>query len=610
MVHSSSLSKYIQESIITIRNDRFVIPVKEEFRSQIKGLIHDVSNGGSTVFIEPTSIFDMNNELNNLKIEEELEIEKVLKNLSSLFYEYTDELKKDVSLIGNLDFIFAKAKYSKKLNAITPKINSNKEINLINARHPLIDSNQVVPISINIGKDFNVLVITGPNTGGKTVALKTIGLLELMACSGLNIPADQNSSIYIFDNIFADIGDNQSIIDSLSTFSSHMLNLVKITNNVTTNSLVLVDELGSGTDPIEGASLAISILDYLEKKGAIIVATTHYQELKKYALVSSNFENASVEFDIETLSPTYKLLIGVPGKSNAFEISKKLGLDYNIIKNAKESLSAENIAFEEVLKKTFDNNKKIEESKIAIEEKLKNISNTEESLQHELNITKQKCKEIISNSKVEARNLLLDTKEEISDIIKNANSLNNNSKDLQNLRNRLNDDIKGLGNPSSAFVQESTSNLTKEDFHIDDNVFVTTLNQPGIVISNVSKDDEVQVQIGSIKTTVHISCLKKLEPKPSKKQVVVNKSYSKTMQASSKLNIIGLNVEEALPLVDKFLDDCSLAKINTTQIVHGKGSGKLRQGVHNYLKKNPHVKSFRVGTFGEGEMGVTIVEVN
>ena len=312
IIHSSSYSKYIQEPIVTIRNERFVIPVKEEYRSQIKGFVHDISNAGSTIFIEPISVFEMNNELNSLKKEEELEIKQILTDLSSLFYPYCEELALDVDIISKLDFIFAKAKFSKSIQAITPVINNKKEIHLKNARHPFIDKDKVVPISVDLGSDYSVLLITGPNTGGKTVTLKTVGLLTCMACSGLNIPCDENSSIYVFDNIFADIGDDQSISDSLSTFSSHILNMVEITKSATKDSLILVDELGSGTDPSEGSLLAISLLDYFKQIGSLIIATTHYPELKQYALVTDGFKNASVEFDISTLTPTYKLLVGIP----------------------------------------------------------------------------------------------------------------------------------------------------------------------------------------------------------------------------------------------------------------------------------------------------------
>ena len=358
-IHSSSYSKYVQQNIITIRNDRFVIPIKEEYRSQIKGFVHDISSSGSTVFIEPISVFELNNEIANLKIEENIEIEKILQELSKLFYPYVEEIKIDIECIAKLDFLFAKAKYSKQIQGITPLINENKELILKNAKHPLIDLDIAVPISLTLGNTFSTLVITGPNTGGKTVTLKTIGLLTAMACSGLNIPADEKSSIYVFDKIFADIGDDQSISDSLSTFSSHIINIVDIVNNSTENSLILVDELGSGTDPIEGASLAISILEHFKNNESLTVATTHYQELKKYALVTDGFENASVEFDISTLSPTYNLLIGVPGKSNAFEISTKLGLPENIIKMAKLNLNKKEANFEELLKTIYDNKSKI-----------------------------------------------------------------------------------------------------------------------------------------------------------------------------------------------------------------------------------------------------------
>ena len=367
ILHSSTYAKYVQESLVTIRNERFVIPIKEEYRSQIKGFIHDISNAGSTVFIEPISVFEKNNELNRLKKEEELEIERILQELTKLFFPYVEELSLDIRLIGELDFIFAKAKFSKSLQATTPLINCKKELHLKNARHPLIAPEKIVPISLDLGSNFNTLVITGPNTGGKTVTLKTVGLLTCMACSGLNIPCDENSSIYVFDNIFADIGDNQSISNSLSTFSSHMSNIVEITKQATENSLILVDELGSGTDPLEGANLAISILDYFQAIGSLTIATTHYQELKQYALVSDGFENASVEFDISTLTPTYKLLVGIPGKSNAFEISQKLGLHDAIIEKAKSMMTSSQIDIENLLKSIYDNKASIEKVEISQE---------------------------------------------------------------------------------------------------------------------------------------------------------------------------------------------------------------------------------------------------
>lgn len=614
LIHSSSTSKYIQENIVTIRNDRFVIPVKEEYRLQIKGFVHDVSNAGSTVFIEPIAVFEMNNELSKLKIEEELEIEKILIELTKLFYPYTLELERNVELIGKLDFIFAKAKYSKSIKATTPIINTKKEIHLKNARHPLIESSKVVPISLDLGEKFGVLLITGPNTGGKTVTLKTVGLLTCMACSGLNIPCDENSSIYVFDNIFADIGDDQSISDSLSTFSSHMLNIVEITKNATKNSLILVDELGSGTDPLEGANLAISILDYFKSVGSLVIATTHYQELKQYALITDGFKNASVEFDISTLSPTYKLLVGIPGKSNAFEISKKLGLDEKIIEKAKSHMNSSQIDIENLLKNIYDNKSLIEKEKTEIQEELLKVSNLRKSLEKDNKDLQKQELNIINNAKMQARNILLDAKEEANDIIKQMNSVDSSNK-LDNLRNKLNNKIKDI-KIQNVVKNNEIKAISPEDIKQNMEVFVTTLEKEGIVIStHVSKSNEVQVQVGNLKTNVKISDLampKRSTSTQKNKKDNNNSSYtsiSKSRTAKTEINVIGLNVEEAVFVVDKFLDDCSLAKLQTVRIVHGKGTGKLREGIHKFLKKHPHVKSYRIGTYGEGEMGVTVVEI-
>ena len=612
MIHSSTYSKYIQENIVTIRNDRFVIPVKEEYRSQIKGFVHDISNAGSTIFIEPLSVFEMNNELNQLKIDETFEIQKILKDLSSLFYPYVEELKLDSCLIGKLDFIFAKAKFSKALNAITPIINDKKEINLVNARHPLIDKDKVVPISLNIGNEFSVLLITGPNTGGKTVTLKTVGLLSCMACSGLNIPADEKSSIYVFDEIFTDIGDDQSISDSLSTFSSHMTNIVEITKKVTENSLVLVDELGSGTDPVEGANLAISILDYFKNCNCITIATTHYQELKQYALVTKGFENASVEFDINTLSPTYKLLVGIPGKSNAFAISKKLGLSNNIIDKAKSLMSTNEINIEELLKNIYDDKSLIEKEKIEIEKQLNQITLLKKSLEHDNSLLKKQEKDLIDNAKIKARNILLDAKEEASEIIKQLNQ-STDLKKVDNLRNQLNNKIKDIQINNNEHELNNKNSIKPEELHLNMEVYVSNFKQNGIIVSHVTKSNEVQVQIGNIKTNVNINFLEKISDSKQKQNVsTFDSNYtkiSKSQNIKSEINVIGLNVEEATFVVDKFLDDCSLAKLQTARIVHGKGTGKLRNGIHTFLKKHPHVKSFRLGTYGEGEMGVTVVEL-
>ena len=617
LIHSSSYSKYIQENIVTIRNDRFVIPVKEEYRSQVKGFIHDISNAGSTLFIEPISVFEMNNKLNSLKIEEELEIEKILLELSTLFFPYTNELEKDIVLIGKLDFIFAKAKYSKSIKATTPIVNTKKEIHLKNARHPLINPEKIVPISLSLGDDFSVLLITGPNTGGKTVTLKTVGLLTCMACSGLNIPCDENSSIYVFDNIFADIGDDQSISDSLSTFSSHMLNIIEITQNATQDSLILVDELGSGTDPLEGAHLAISILDHFKSNGSLTIATTHYQELKQYALVTKGFKNASVEFDISTLSPTYKLLVGIPGKSNAFEISKKLGLSEAIISKAKSQMNSSEVDIENLLKSIYDDKSLIETEKAEIQEELSKVKTLRKSLEKDNKDLQFQEQNIINNAKIQARNILLDAKEEANDIIKQMNEISN-SKDLDNLRNKLNTKIKDIKLTNSSSISKEPNSININDVKQNVEVFVTTLGQKGIIVSShVSKSNEVQVQIGSLKTNINIKYLEKVSytnnssnSKNSKNNGITSySSISKSRTAKTEINVIGMTVEEAIFVVDKFLDDCSLAKLQSARIVHGKGTGKLRDGIHKFLKNHPHVKSYRMGTFGEGEMGVTVVEI-
>ena len=607
MIHSSSFSKYVQENLVTIRNDRFVIPIKEEYRSQVKGFVHDVSNAGSTLFIEPISIFELNNEINQLRLEEEVEIEKILQQLTSLFYPYIEEVKADVKVISTLDFIFAKAQYSKAISGITPAINIKKEIHLINARHPLIDKNKVVPISIELGKDFSTLLITGPNTGGKTVTLKTVGLLTCMACSGLNIPADEKSSIFVFEHIFADIGDDQSIADSLSTFSSHMTNIVDITKHANENSLILVDELGSGTDPVEGANLAISILDYFKTLGSLTIATTHYQELKKYAMTTSGFENASVEFDVETLSPTYKLLIGVPGKSNAFEISQKLGLNISIIQKAKKLMSSNDITFEELLKNIYDDKQIVEKEKEKIIAESNQINMLKEKLQRE-NLEKEKQeKEIINNAKIKARNILLEAKEDANEIIKELSDAKD-SKEIHTLRNTLNDKIKNIHLEQT--ISENTSNtnsLSKEDIKPGKEVFVTSFNQNGIILSHVSRNNEVQVQIGSMKINVKLHVLQNPKNTHTSKNMHTSSHISKSKHINPEINVIGMNVEEANFVIDKFLDDCAIAKLETVRIIHGKGTGKLKNGIHQFLKTNSHVKSFRLGTFGEGEMGVTVV---
>ncbi len=617
-IHSSSYSKYIMEPIVTIRNDRYVIPIKVEYKDNVKGFIHDISYSGSTVFIEPISIFEQNNKVHNIQLEENIEIEKILKDLSNLIFPITSNLKNNLNLIGNIDLIFAKAKFSNTYDGIEPILNEEKFIFLKDARHPLIDKKNVVPIDIELGKKYNSLIITGPNTGGKTVTLKTVGLLCLMSYCGLHIPASENSSIFVFDNIFADIGDEQSIQESLSTFSSHMTNIVEIYNLATPKSLILVDELGSGTDPIQGANLAISILEYFYKLGVLTLATTHYQELKNYALVTDGFENASSEFDIESLKPTYKLIIGVPGKSNAFAITKRLGMPDSILNRAQELMNDEHISVEELIKNIYDDKLEIEKEK----NKIKQNSNQIEMLRKNFNTKnielETKENDIIEKAKSQAREILLNAKKEASEIIASLNELRNMSntnalKEANSIRNKLNNDIKDIS--SGTNVENSSNDLPKiENITIGMNVLVKTLNQNGTVLSLPNKSNEVQVQIGSMKMNVKLDKLLpvKINKTSNKNNSFSSKSFNnnlKSKTAVTEINVIGQTVEEAIFVVDKFLDDSALANLSTVRIVHGKGTGKLRQGIHNFLKSNSHVKSFRLGTFGEGETGVTVVEL-
>ena len=608
IIHSSSYSKYLMEPIVTIRNDRFVIPLKQEYRNMIKGFIHDISSSGSTVYIEPLAIFEINNEINNLKIEENIEIEKILQNLSILLYKYTNELKNNVILIGKLDVLSAKVLYSKSIDGIKPTLNTQKYINLIAARHPLIDKNNVVPINIALGKNFNSLIITGPNTGGKTVSLKTTGLLLLMAYTGLYIPCNENSSICVFKNIFADIGDEQSISESLSTFSSHMTNIINITNNANENSLILLDELGSGTDPIEGANLAISILNYFYNMGCLVISTTHYQELKNYALFTEGFENASSEFDIENLRPTYKLLIGIPGKSNAFAISQKLGLKQEILDNAYSLLKDDNIHIEDILKNIYDNKIQIEYEKQEIDKNLMQIQNLRKELEKENKDVKQKEQELIENAELEAREIILTAKDEVNEIIKKLNNINGDLKTANNLRNTLNDKLKQFD-----VKKIENGNLEKKDIQLGMLVEVIPFNATGTVISLPNKSNEVQIQIGNTKMNISLSNLNKTKKTLTNENFSTTKvnrnNGSKSKYISPEINVIGQNVDEAIYIIDKYLDDCTISNISPIRIVHGKGTGKLREGIHAFLKKHPHVKSFRLGTFGEGEMGVTVVEL-
>jgi len=602
-------SKYLQEPIITVRNNRFVIPVKDEYRQEIKGFVHDISSSGSTIFIEPISVFDLNNDLSNLKNEENLEIEKILQKLSSLFFEITDSIKNDINLIGIIDFIFAKAKYSNSINASQPTIGNEKFINLIDAWHPLLDQNSAIKNTISIGNNYTSLIITGPNTGGKTVTLKTAGLLCLMALSGLHIPAKENSYIYFFDNIFTDIGDEQSISASLSTFSSHMSNISYILEETTKDSFVLLDELGSGTDPLEGSALAISILEYLHSIGTVTLATTHYPELKQYALITNGFMNASVEFNVDTLSPTYKLLIGVPGTSNAFAISKKLGISETILSRAKEFINNDNIHIEDLLTSIYKDKKIIEEEKKEIEENYLKSKILKENLENELSSLNSSKKSYIDEAKSKAKEILLSAKEDANDLIKQIEK-SNNTKSANEIRNTINKKIDKL-----SIKKEETKKISLKlsDLTIGMEVFIPSISQTGTILS-ASKESNIQVQLPLGKMFFNINQLELSNNTSTTNNTNTKKDYSKNREfkpkaISSEINVIGQNVDEACFLIDKYLDNCYLSGLNNTRIVHGKGTGALRDGIHKFLKTHPHVKSFRIGTFGEGEMGVTIVEL-
>ena len=599
-------SKYLQEPIITLRQNRFVVPVKAEYQSEIKGFIHDISASGSTVFIEPLSVFELNNQLSELHNQENIEIEKILQKLSSLFFEIVDELENNYNLIGLIDFIFAKAKYSKVTNSNCPKINDEKIIYLKNAIHPLLDPDTAVPITVEIGKSYSTLLITGPNTGGKTVTLKTVGLLVAMAQSGMHIPASEESSIFAFDDIFADIGDEQSILESLSTFSSHMVNIINIIKSASQNSLILVDELGSGTDPIEGASLALSILEHLKEQSILTIATTHYNELKQYALVTDGVENASCEFNLATMSPTYRLLLGVPGKSNAFAISQKLGLDESILNRAQSMIGVDTAKIEDLLKEIYDSKAKIEYEKEKIIKQSKEISELREKLDNEYQDISKHKKEYLQKSKQEAREILLDAKQEANEIIKELESEKNNSKKSNKLRNKLNDKISELSTiEEQSEIQES---IDENDIKPGITVFVSSFNKNGKILSYPNQSKKVNIQIDNIKTTLPISQLSPVKELKNEKEISKKKNTSFTpKKVETELNIIGMNVEESIFLVDKFLDNAAIAKLEQVRIVHGKGSGILGKGIQKYLNSHPHVKSYRYGTFGEGEMGVTIV---
>lgn len=618
IIRSSEYSKALQESIITVRGDRFVVPVKAEYRGSFPGLVHDQSSSGATLFIEPMAIVEMNNDIKELKLKERAEIERILSQLTSMICENIDAIGVNSDILSQMDFIFAKAKLSIELKCMPPLINDKKYINIKNGRHPLIDPKVVVPNSIRIGKEFSELVITGPNTGGKTVTLKTVGLLTIMACAGLHIPADDGSTVAIFDEVFADIGDEQSIEQSLSTFSSHMANIVTIIKEATDKSLCLFDELGAGTDPTEGAALAMAILEELYHRGAKVVATTHYSELKVYALQREGVENASVEFDVETLRPTYRLSIGIPGKSNAFEISKRLGLDEDVINKAKNMVSTENTEFEELISNLQQNKKAAELEREQAEKHRKEIEKIRDEYENRKERLDNARDKVLNEARQEARKIIKEAKEEADSIIKEIRAAaaelteNERNRQIEEARKRLKSKLDTVeGSLADSLVPKNKLKPLK-NVKPGDTVFISTLNQSGNVLTSPDAKGEVTLQVGIMKINAHISNLMKKEESKQKQQSGYSSSTvsaAKSRTISPSIDLRGQLLDEALINVDKYLDDAYLASLNEVTIIHGKGTGVLRQGITDMLRKHNHVKSFRPGAYGEGGIGVTVVEI-
>ncbi|MCC3869433.1 endonuclease MutS2 [Terrisporobacter mayombei] len=617
IISSTTYQKYLQDAIISVRGDRFVVPVKAEYRSQVSGIIHDQSSSGATLFIEPMSIVEMNNELRKLKLDEQEEIERILAELTKLVGEVAGDILSNQVILGKLDFAFAKGKLSLSMKAIEPILNEEKNINIKNGRHPLLDADKVVPNNIYLGEDFDTLVITGPNTGGKTVTIKTIGLFALMAQSGLHIPADYGSIMCVYDNVFADIGDEQSIEQSLSTFSSHMTKIVGILNEVTSDSLVIFDELGAGTDPVEGAALAIAILEDVNMEGAKCIATTHYSELKNYALTKDRVENAAVEFDVNTLSPTYKLLIGVPGKSNAFEISRKLGLRDDIIDRAKEFINTDNIELEDVLQNVEKNRIKAEQEKEEAERLKKEIEEVKAEYDRKLEKLSISKEKMMEKARAEAFSITRQAKEEADNILKELRNMEmemaskEKNKKIEALRKELADSMGNLQPSVKSMIVPKVSNKEIKDLKAGDEVKVITLNQDGTVVSVDKKKKEAVVQMGIMKMTLPFKALQMAQ---KEKKSIVTKSTrkiisSKSGSVKSEVDLRGMNLEEAIVEVDKYLDDACVAGLEIVTIIHGVGTGVLKKGLQDVLKKNKHVKSQRPGQYGEGGMGVTIVEI-
>ena len=614
---SGNSRTYLQDAVVTMRNGRYCIPVKAEYKSQVPGMIHDQSSTGSTIFVEPMTIVRLNNEMRELEIQEQKEIEMILSNLSQLAAENLDAIFDDVKLLSELDFIFARAQLAKSQNATEPRFNRDRIIDIKKARHPLIDKHKVVPIDIRIGETFDLLIVTGPNTGGKTVSLKTVGLLTLMGQSGLHIPAFDNSRLSVFREVYADIGDEQSIEQSLSTFSSHMTNVVRFMETADSDSLVLFDELGAGTDPTEGAALAIAILSTLHERGIRAMATTHYSELKVYALSTPGVENASCEFDVETLRPTYRLLIGVPGKSNAFAISQKLGLPLSIIERAKEQISQEDETFEDVLSNLEESRKTIESEREELLSYKEEIKTLKEQLEEKQDKLDQRKERIIAEANEEAHRILREAKDYADQTMRIFNKAGKDSmsaKELEKHRSDLRKKMDKAGKKVALKTpQKQKSTLRPQDLSLGDSVKVMSLNVKGTVSSKPDSKGMLFVQMGILRSKVHISDLQLIDEPvitgPALSRTGAGKiKMNKSASVRTEINLLGKTVDEAVSELDKYLDDAYLAHLSSVRIVHGKGTGALRKGVHNYLKRLKYVQDFHLAEFGEGDAGVTIVE--
>lgn len=619
ILNSPSTRTYLQDYVITTRQGRFCLPVKAEYKSLMPGMVHDQSSTGSTVFIEPAAVVKLNNDIRELELKEQAEIEVILADLSAKAAEYTDSLLSDYEILTNLDCIFAKALLSRHFNCSRPVMNNKGIVNIKKGRHPLIEPHTVVPIDIYLGTDFNLLIITGPNTGGKTVSLKTVGLLTLMAQAGLNIPALEHSDIAVFDNIFADIGDEQSIEQSLSTFSSHMTNTVDILKKADSNSLILFDEIGAGTDPTEGAALAIAILDSLHRRNITTMATTHYSEIKMYALTTDGVENACCEFDVQSLRPTYRLLIGVPGKSNAFAISKKLGLSDNIINDASRRLDSEDIKFEDLVTDLEQSRVTIEREREELNEYKAQIAQLKSELTKKTERLDERTDNIIRKANEEAARILKDAKEYADKTINAMNKHGMTVKELEKhrsaIREKMNKRQKKLKIEPANNISEHKAHDISE-FKVGMHVKVLTMNVIGTVSQIHKNKNQVTVLVGSLSTKMDIKNLAILKgykdpaetsSKPKGAGGSGKIKMSKSSSVSSEINLLGYTVDEAIAVLDKYLDDAYIARIPQVRIVHGKGTGALRSGITSYLHGVPYIKEFRLGQIGEGAEGVTIV---